>query len=123
MLDGVSDQVREQLIQARAVAREQRRSGLGEDQLDAGFLEARLQLGTQLRQHLARIHERGALAGLAGARQLEHVMHQILDRAAGFLDPIDEVATGLADRLAVFLSQQAGEAEQRDERRTEIVSE
>src|SRR5262249_6665335 len=109
--------------EARAIAREQRRRRLWQHQLDASFLEPRLQLRAKLRQHFPRIHPLGALAGLSHSRELEHVVHETLDRAAGLLDAIDEVAPGLPDRRTVLLAQQPREAEQRDEWRTKIVRE
>ena len=77
----------------------------------------------ELLQHGARVDHRAPLARLADARELEQVVDQRLHRAPGLLDPIHEVQPGVVEARAVVLAQQPGEAEQRDQRRAQIVRE
>ncbi len=104
VIDRVSDQIREDLVEPGAIAKNQRRI-LRKHQLDAGGVEPWLEFRLQLMEHGRRIDQCFPLTRLSDSRKLQQVVDQILHRSARLFDPIDEMRSGVIEQGSVILAQ------------------
>ena len=110
VIDRISDQIREDLVEPDAIA-ENERGIMRKLQLDARGVEPRFEFRLQLMEYARRIDQRLPLTRLSDSRKLQQIVNQIFHRSAGLLDAVDEMLTGFVELYAVVLAEQAGEAQ------------
>ena len=106
VVDRVSDQIREELIEACLITEKSGRI-LRKPEFDVVFIELEFQLRVQLVENGPRLDENPTLVGLSDSRELQHVIEQLLHMPTGLLDAIHEMQAGGVERFSIVVAQES----------------